>query len=162
MKNIIYSVIATIASIAKQSDRSLHHRFGKTILLFLLFLLIPALPVFAQFSDSLDVTIDVSSDSSNSSQADMTHKKLLSITFPSAMTSDTVFVQHRRTTTGAWTDAYFTDNSMSKVRVHIVVETGATVSIHPVMAYFLRRYIRLVSDDPEAADRLFGIDRGNY
>jgi len=104
------------------------------------------------FDDSTAVTIAQSG--TNSTAASLGEGLVLSaIKFPSTMTSDTCFVQTRQTTTGPWLDAYYLSSSGTKTRVHIVVQAGAIVGIHPLMAYFLSQYVRIVADDAEAAAR---------
>ena len=103
------------------------------------------------FDDSLAVEID--SLGTNSAGANMGELKFSAIKFPSAMTSDTVFVQTKQDEDGPWLDAYYLSSSGTKTRVHIVVQVSALVGIHPLMTYFLNDWIRIVYDDAEADDR---------
>lgn len=123
-----------------------------------------SLPLYAQFPDTVAVTIDTAQV--NSSAVDLNGKKLFAVGFPTTAASDTFFVQTRKTTTGAWQDAYYTSATGTKVRLIVLFQASSVVAIHRDMAFFLLRYVRLVGDDKEtcrlATPLKLNVYRGNY
>lgn len=134
----------------------------KQLLIAICFLML-GVSALAGIRDTTSATID--SLGTNSSAVDLWsggQADLLGIGFPATVTSDTVFIQGRWSTTGAWKDIYYLSSSGEKIRAHVVVDTGDIVLIHPLMIFGVPRYIRIVSDDAEADDRVFTIYKGKY
>jgi len=85
---------------------------------------------------------------------DMDFDRLTGILFPATMTSDTVFIQTADTLKSeSFVDAYYTQSTGTQIRMHIVVQAGKQVGFPPLWAEQLRRHVRIVSDDAEAAKR---------
>jgi len=118
----------------------------------IIILILLASTAFAQFQDSTVATID--SLGTNTVAVDLNGDRFISITFPAAMTSDTLFIQTASDTVngGTFRDVYYTKSDGSQVRCGILVQAGKTVGIPVLWAELFKRYVR-GTGDAEADDR---------
>jgi len=106
----------------------------------------------AQFNIPSNLAID--STATQSDVYDLGTKKLGMIGFPSAFTSDTVFVQTSATSDSAsFRDVYVLSTAGAKIRAHILVDLNDYVVIPKDWTFGLMRYIKIIPDDPEGDDR---------
>ena len=148
----------------KIKDQSTKYKVNFTLIFLLLsfIFLLGASATPQSYNEKDTLLVDVSESTTLSDSTDLGQQKLLAIIFPAAMTSDTVFVQDKNLPGETFQDVYYTDQSGKKIRVHVVVQLGKKVQVNPIMTFGLSRYVRFVTDDAEAADRLLVAEKGNY
>lgn len=132
----------------------------KTLILIIAYCLLLTAYCFPQHNET--DTLSVANNGTLSDSTDLGNFKLLALEFPATMTSDTVFVQDKNTDTGTFDDVYFLSSSGTKTRVHIVVQAGKKVMIHPLMTFGLGRYVRFVTDDAEGGARVLVAHKGYF
>lgn len=130
----------------------------KSNLFILFFFLILAETLLARIPITDTLTVDSAGVVIDS--VDLGQQDLLAVEFPATMNSDTVFIKTKNLPGADFIDAYYTDNSGEKKRCYVIVEAGAVVGVHPIMTYFLGRYISFVTNDVEDNDRTFITHKG--
>lgn len=136
-----------------KQQRRFRNKFGMTMLLTSIFLLLSSVTL-AQFT-KIVAADTIAASGTNGVGADMDFNRLTGILFPATMTSDTVFIQTADTLKGeSFVDAYYTQSTGTQIRMHVVVQAGKQVGFPPLWAEQLRRHVRIVADDAEAAKRI--------
>lgn len=130
----------------------------KNLLFITSFFLLLTACLFAKIPETDTLAVDSAGVAIDS--VDLGQMDLLAVEFPATMNSDTVFIKTKNLPGADFEDAYFMDNNLEKHRAFVLVEAGAIVAVHPIITYYLGRYIYFVPDDVEDNDRTFIAHKG--